>query len=341
MTDRAFHLSLNVADLPRSIAFYKALLGVEPAKSYADYAKFEMAEPALVLSLEPSRGQTNGGAINHLGIRVQDGQHIREYYERMAGSGVETQWIAGVECCYSRQSKIVTHDPDGNLVEVYVVEEDLERPSSAATQAAAPAPSAPQTSHTHMLGTPIELPLAARDAALEQVNLRGTFNAPAGFERRAELLAESARVLAAGGELTCHLLVADAPLTKPLPTLPAPAQYVTFAPTISDVLRSIEQAGFVDVEIVRLSHSPVMVFDEVGMRELLVSARKPVPAAGAKRVVVYKGPMRQLADDGGVVYRRGERVVVDAAAWERLQAGASAGVFAFLNEDDGAACRRD
>jgi hypothetical protein len=137
------------------------------------------------------------------------------------------------------------------------------------------------------------------------------------------------------------LLVADAPLTKALPTLPAPAQYVTFAPTIADVLSSLEQAGLVDVEIVRLSHSPVMVFDDTGMRELLVSARKPAPVAGATRAVVYKGPMRQLADDDGVVYRRGERVDVDAAAWQRLQAGSSAGSFAFLNEDDGAACRRD
>ena len=37
-----FHVSLNVSDLPRSVAFYAALLGVTPAKVYVDYAKFEI-----------------------------------------------------------------------------------------------------------------------------------------------------------------------------------------------------------------------------------------------------------------------------------------------------------
>ena len=49
-----FHLSLNVADLPRSVAFYRKLFGIEPAKQRPDYAKFEPDNPPLVLSLEPN-----------------------------------------------------------------------------------------------------------------------------------------------------------------------------------------------------------------------------------------------------------------------------------------------
>lgn len=48
-----FHLSLNVNDLHRSIAFLTALLGVEPAKKRQHYAKFAIDDPPLVLSLEP------------------------------------------------------------------------------------------------------------------------------------------------------------------------------------------------------------------------------------------------------------------------------------------------
>src|SRR5882757_338103 len=62
-----FHASLNVADLDRSIAFYRVLLGTEPAKVRADYAKFELAEPPLVLSLIPGRPGT-GGNLNHVGL---------------------------------------------------------------------------------------------------------------------------------------------------------------------------------------------------------------------------------------------------------------------------------
>ena len=48
-----FHLSLNVADLRRSIAFYRVLFGVEPAKCHDDYAKFDLADPPVVFSLVP------------------------------------------------------------------------------------------------------------------------------------------------------------------------------------------------------------------------------------------------------------------------------------------------
>ena len=66
-----FHLSLNVSDLNRSLAFYRTLFGVEPAKRRADYAKFELDDPPLVLSLEPTP-RAVGGPLNHLGFRMPD-----------------------------------------------------------------------------------------------------------------------------------------------------------------------------------------------------------------------------------------------------------------------------
>jgi catechol 2,3-dioxygenase-like lactoylglutathione lyase family enzyme len=46
---RKFHASLNVSDLDRSVAFYRVLFGLEPAKVKSNYAKFELTEPPLVL----------------------------------------------------------------------------------------------------------------------------------------------------------------------------------------------------------------------------------------------------------------------------------------------------
>ena len=40
-----FHLSVNVSDLARSVAFYRTLFGAEPAKLRDDYAKFELDDP--------------------------------------------------------------------------------------------------------------------------------------------------------------------------------------------------------------------------------------------------------------------------------------------------------
>jgi Glyoxalase/Bleomycin resistance protein/Dioxygenase superfamily len=69
-----FHLSLNVDDLKRSIEFFSVLFDAPPAKNLDDYAKFEVAEPPLVLSLAPHR-VPRGGKLNHLGFRLLDVDH--------------------------------------------------------------------------------------------------------------------------------------------------------------------------------------------------------------------------------------------------------------------------
>ena len=48
-----FHLSLSVGDISRSARFYEFLFGLVPARREPDYAKFEVCDPPLVLSLIP------------------------------------------------------------------------------------------------------------------------------------------------------------------------------------------------------------------------------------------------------------------------------------------------
>ena len=121
-----FHLSLNVADLSKSVAFFRTLFGLEPAKLRSDYAKFEPADPPLVLSLEPAREVARGGALNHLGFRLPDAKALVAMQERLERAGLHTKREDGVECCYARQSKFWAHDPDGNLWEVYTFDGDIE-----------------------------------------------------------------------------------------------------------------------------------------------------------------------------------------------------------------------
>src|SRR5262245_6010842 len=118
-----FHASLNVSDLPRAIAFYRVLLGVEPAKVRQDYAKFELAEPPIILSLIP--GRSNAG-LNHVGLRVRTTDELVEVQRRLETAGISTRREEGVECCYARQTKFWVPDPDGMLWEIYVFHEDIE-----------------------------------------------------------------------------------------------------------------------------------------------------------------------------------------------------------------------
>src|SRR5262245_61281586 len=111
-----FHLSLNVDDLARSVAFYEVLFDRQPARLKPDYAKFETAEPPLVLSLMPSPANP-GGKLNHLGIRLTSPEALVAVQRRLEMRGISTRREDGVECCYSRQTKFWVHDPDGNLWE--------------------------------------------------------------------------------------------------------------------------------------------------------------------------------------------------------------------------------
>jgi catechol 2,3-dioxygenase-like lactoylglutathione lyase family enzyme len=119
-----FHASLNVSDLARSVRFYAALLGAGPVKQYADYAKFEIDEPPLVLSLKPKRACA-GGPLNHLGLRVVTVEHLRQIQARLTAVGARIGEQDDVKCCYARQTKLWITDPDETLWEVYVLHEDV------------------------------------------------------------------------------------------------------------------------------------------------------------------------------------------------------------------------
>src|SRR5881275_2499946 len=66
MPQNTFHVALYVADLEAAIARYEKLLGQPPAKVRHDYAKFEIADPPVILSLNVGGVP---GAVSHLGIR--------------------------------------------------------------------------------------------------------------------------------------------------------------------------------------------------------------------------------------------------------------------------------
>ena len=115
------HLALTVTDVTRSIPFYEALLGVEPAKVRGDYAKFEVPDPALNLTL--NEGERNGalGAFNHAGIQVESTDDVLAARLRLQKSGLATFDEMDTTCCYAKQDKIWVHDPDGTPWEIFTV----------------------------------------------------------------------------------------------------------------------------------------------------------------------------------------------------------------------------
>lgn len=119
------HLSLNVRDLEKSIAFYRAFFGVEPHKFRHGYANFDIASPPLKLALNAYTGDFGRSSLNHLGILVDSPKEVEEAKSRLEASGLVELAEENVECCYAKQDKVWVRDPDGNAWEVYAILDDM------------------------------------------------------------------------------------------------------------------------------------------------------------------------------------------------------------------------
>lgn len=117
------HLSLDVRDVAKSVAFYEKVFGVKPQKQATDYAKFNLKAPALNFSLVSSTGLVS--SVDHLGIEVGTAQEIAEWKARLQDEGILERVEDNIACCFARQDKLWFTDPDGNAWEIFTVHEQL------------------------------------------------------------------------------------------------------------------------------------------------------------------------------------------------------------------------
>ena len=117
------HLALNVSDVDRSIDFYKRMLGIEPSKVRTGYAKFDVQNPPLNLTLN-QLATAGKGSLSHLGIQVASSEDVIALKERWESEGLTPREEMQTTCCYAVQDKAWVHDPDGNEWEAFVVLQD-------------------------------------------------------------------------------------------------------------------------------------------------------------------------------------------------------------------------
>lgn len=117
------HVALNVINVERSIEFYQKMLGLEPSKVRTGYAKFDIQNPPLNLTLNENPVNERG-ALSHLGIQVATTEDVLTMREKWVQAGLDTRDEMQTSCCYAVQDKTWVNDPDGNEWEVFVVLED-------------------------------------------------------------------------------------------------------------------------------------------------------------------------------------------------------------------------
>ncbi len=124
-TARRIHFSLAVSSIDRSTLFYQALFDAEPTKTRPGYARFEVAEPPLNLSIIQSiEAKGPADASSHFGIQVKSTDTVGVMRQRLELAGLATRIEDSVNCCHAVQDKIWILDPDGHRWEVFVVLDD-------------------------------------------------------------------------------------------------------------------------------------------------------------------------------------------------------------------------
>ena len=117
------HVSLNVNDIDASVAFYEKVFGVAATKRRPGYAKFDLASPALNLTMQ--QAPRTGVNASHFGVQVASSEDVASAWTRFKEAGLETLTEDNTSCCYALQDKVWVHDPDGNAWEVFVVKGDV------------------------------------------------------------------------------------------------------------------------------------------------------------------------------------------------------------------------
>lgn len=116
------HVSLNVTSVDASVAFYEKLFGVPATKRRPGYAKFDLKEPQLNLSMIET--PPTGLNASHFGIQVASSEDVAVAWTRFKEAGLDTRTEEDTTCCYALQDKVWVKDPDGNQWEVFVVKGD-------------------------------------------------------------------------------------------------------------------------------------------------------------------------------------------------------------------------
>ena len=117
------HLNLVTGDLERAIAYYAVLLQALPAKRHEDYALFIVDDPGLELALDSGAVVAPSGSV-HYGIAVDSVAAVDDAAERLEAAGYAVKIERDQTCCYAKQTKVWSSDPDGRMWEVYAVLEE-------------------------------------------------------------------------------------------------------------------------------------------------------------------------------------------------------------------------
>jgi catechol 2,3-dioxygenase-like lactoylglutathione lyase family enzyme len=104
------HVHISVDDIEKNIRFYSALFGNEPSVTKTDYAKWDLAEPAVNFAISKRSSKTG---LDHVGIQADNDEELNAIQSRLEQAGIAGTEQQNAACCYARSNKYWTRDPQG------------------------------------------------------------------------------------------------------------------------------------------------------------------------------------------------------------------------------------
>ena len=152
--------------------------------------------------------------------------------------------------------------------------------------------------------------------------------------KKKQMFAEMFRVLKVGGRVAVSDIVSDEDSPE---SLKADARL--WSGCISGALRedefctALEAAGFHGIEVDKFEYEPWQIVEGIEYRSATYLAYKGKhgPCYEKNQAVIYKGPFRQIQDDDGHTFMRGERSAVCAKTYELLKREPYADLFYFID----------
>ena len=125
------HVNITVDSVASAMQFYSRLFNAQPALLKEDYAKWEIADPPIHLSIS-THGSKPG--LDHLGIQLEHLDQLAEVTARLTSMPLPQLEQNNAACCYARSNKTWVTDPSGLRWEMF---HTLEQTAAYAAEGAA------------------------------------------------------------------------------------------------------------------------------------------------------------------------------------------------------------
>ena len=115
-------LALNVENIDESTEYYSKLFNIRPHKIRPGYANFAIESPPLKLVLFENPGASE--RINHLGVELGEDEELENISDRLERDGLADLSEQATTCCFAKQDKIWSTEPQGLRWEWYKILDD-------------------------------------------------------------------------------------------------------------------------------------------------------------------------------------------------------------------------